>query len=131
VQVTRGGRPWASASSKTAGPAVALRMAADRAALRANGSDLAYVTVRVADASGLTVPRAADAISFSLEGPGDIVATDNGDATDFEPFPSTTRKAFSGQALVIVRTRRGAAGDITVRAQALGVAGAEVRLQSR
>jgi beta-galactosidase len=64
------------------------------------------------------VPRAAHAIRFSLEGPGEIVATDNGDATSFEPFASPRRHAFSGQALVIVRGR---GGEMKLRAEADGL----------
>src|ERR1019366_1744262 len=37
-------------------------------------------------------------------GPGEIVATDNGDPTSFERFPAPERNAFNGPALVVVRT---------------------------
>ena len=55
-----------------------MQLAADRATLHADGTDLAFVTVTVADKDGRTVPRASDRVTFSLSGPGDIVATDNG-----------------------------------------------------
>jgi len=35
------------------------------------------VTVAVTDKAGLTVPRADNRIHFDIEGPGEIVATDN------------------------------------------------------
>ena len=31
-------------------------------------------------------------IHFDIEGPGEIVATDNGDASNLEPFPPTTAR---------------------------------------
>lgn len=127
----RQGQPWATATVATAGAASQLVLEADRADIAADGNDLSFVTLRVADAQGRTVPRADARIRFSLQGPGDIVATDNGDATSFEPFPSASRKAFSGQALAIVRARRGEAGTITLRAEAEGLAPAELTLRSR
>jgi beta-galactosidase len=127
----RDGKPWATTSVATAGAAAGLALEADRAAIAADGSDLSFVTLRITDAQGRTVPRADARIRFSVEGPGDIVATDNGDATSFEPFPSTTRKAFNGLALALVRGRPGAAGKLIVRAQAEGLAPAEITIHTQ
>jgi predicted Zn finger-like uncharacterized protein len=55
---------------------------------------------------GHMVPRSMQPIHFEITGPGEIVATDNGDPTDMTAFPSLERKAFNGLALVIVRSRR-------------------------
>jgi beta-galactosidase len=52
--------------------------------------------VTVTDIAGLMSPRATNQIQFSIEGPGEIVATDNGDPTSFESFQFPTRKAFNG-----------------------------------
>jgi Glycoside hydrolase family 2 C-terminal domain 5 len=81
------------------------RLAPDRAKIQADGSDLSYVTVTVADKSGLMVPRSKNHIQFSVEGPGEIVATDNGDATSLVSFQSPERDAYNGLALVIVRAK--------------------------
>lgn len=115
------GREWARDVVRTAGVAAALDLQPDRATIAADGRDLAFVTVRVTDAAGLTVPRADHRLNFTLEGPGEIVATDNGDPTSFEPFPSHTRKAFSGLCLVIVRGKPGKPGQPgTIRLKAAG-----------
>jgi beta-galactosidase len=123
VVTWRAGKPWASDTVRTAGEPARLLLAADRPELRADGQDLSFITVRIVDAAGQTVPRAAHRLRFSLQGPGEIVATDNGDATSFELFSSTTRHAFSGQAVVIVKAT--GAGTLTVRAQAEGLADGE------
>ena len=65
---------------------------------------------------GLTVPRAHNSIQFEIEGPGEIVATDNGDPTSFEPFQSHSRNAFNGLCLVIIRAQAGQPGVITLSA---------------
>ena len=42
---------------KTSGAAARLAMKADRARIRADGDDLAFVTVMITDNKGLPVPR--------------------------------------------------------------------------
>ncbi len=44
------------------------------------------------DKAGSLAPRADNRIHFTIEGPGEIVATDNGDPTSFEPFNRPTAK---------------------------------------
>jgi beta-galactosidase len=87
--------------------------------------------VRVMDKNRLTVPTAKNPITFELEGDGEIVATDNGDATNLVPFPSHVRDAFNGLALVIVRSKPHASGPITVTARAAGLKYARVVLNSK
>lgn len=124
------GKRWAEDTVVTTGPAARLLLAADRAKLRADGEDLSFVTLTIADKDGRPVPRAQDKISFSLSGPGEIVATDNGDPTSFTPFQSPTREAFNGLALVIVRTLPGQAGKLSLTASAEGLGSTSVTLES-
>jgi beta-galactosidase len=132
VVAYRGGRKWASAQVKTAGPPARLKLEADRAEIRADGLDLSFVTVTVTDEAGAVAPRAGDRISFTIDGPGEIVATDNGDPTSFEPFPSHDRTAFNGLCLAIVRGKAGQPGTVTVtaRAEGLQVGTATIRTSS-
>ncbi|HXQ80723.1 MAG TPA: beta-galactosidase GalB, partial [Opitutaceae bacterium] len=90
------GKPWATDVERTAGPAAAIGLSSDRPCLAADGSDLAYVTVRVNDSAGNLVPRASNRVRFAVSGPGDIVAVDNGDPTTFAPFQAAERNAFNG-----------------------------------
>src|SRR5690606_9044689 len=48
----KNGRPWAEAVQHTAGPAARLELAAEQPAIRADGADLAFITLRVVDAAG-------------------------------------------------------------------------------
>lgn len=121
VVAYKNGEKWAENVVKTTGEPALLAASADRSEIRADGKDLAFITVRVADKNGLTVPRAKNPIKFEVEGNGEIVATDNGDPTNFVPFPSHEREAFSGLALVIVRSKPNASGSITIRAKSPGL----------
>lgn len=125
------GKEWARASVKTAGQAAALQASADRMTIAGDGRDLSFVTVRIVDKAGIDAPRTSQRVRFTVEGPGELVATDNGDPTSFEPFPSPERAAFNGLVLGIVRAKPGANGRITVRAVAEGLTPAAVTLQAR
>jgi beta-galactosidase len=131
VVAYKNGKKWATDVRKTTGPAANLTLQADRGAIRADGKDLSFVTVTVADKDGLLVPRAKNRSRFSIEGQGEIVATDNGDATSHESFQSPERNAFNGLALVIVRAKPGQRGGFTLKAQADGLKEATVRIKSR
>jgi beta-galactosidase len=76
VVAFKNGEKWAEDVVKTTDEPAKLEASADRNEIRADGKDLSFVTVRVIDKNGLTVPRANDPIRFSIQGSGEIVATD-------------------------------------------------------
>lgn len=117
----KNGKEWATDVVKTTGDAVQLSLSADRSVIDSNGTDFSYITVKVADKEGLMVPRSHPSIKFSIEGPGEIVATDNGDATSFVPFQSHDREAYNGMALVIVKAKKGQRGIFKVKAESEGL----------
>jgi beta-galactosidase len=123
VVAYKDGKEWANATIRTTGEATSLRMETynDRTSIRADGSDLSFVSVAVVDGKGDVVPTAEPMVSFSITGPGEIVSTDNGDATDMTAFPSKERKAFRGRALAIVKAKSGASEPLTVTATAKGL----------
>ena len=124
------GKKWAEDVVRTTGEANRLQLSAsaDDTVVRADGQDLVFVTVRVSDRDGLTVPESGRRVRFEISGPGEIVATDNGDPADLESFGSLERAAFGGMALVIVRPRKNMPGVIKVRAISDGLAPAEIRV---
>lgn len=126
----RNGRRWAESSVRTAGAPAAIALTPDRLALRADGRDLVYVTVDITDSASVPAPRADNLVRFSLQGPGDIVATDNGNPVSFESFQAHERKVFNGRAVVIVRSRSGQAGTLLLRAESDGLAPRETTLTS-
>jgi beta-galactosidase len=75
------------------------------------------------------VPRSNNQLNFSIEGPGRIVATDNGDAASHELFQAKSKKAYNGLCLVIVAAEKGATGSFTVKAEAKGLKAAAVKVE--
>ncbi|MBN2514188.1 MAG: DUF4982 domain-containing protein [Sedimentisphaerales bacterium] len=131
VVAYRNGEKWAEKIVKTTGKSTRLEAIADREEICGDGKDLAFITVRVTDKNGLTVQTANNPMTFEIEGPGEIIATDNGDPTNFIPFPSHEREAFSGLALVIIRSKSDDPGPITVTAKSPGLKGTRVVVTSK
>jgi beta-galactosidase len=130
VVAYRAGREWATAQRRTTGAAAAVALEPDRSDLRADGRDLAFVTVGIRDGSGSVVPRAAVRVNFRLEGPGEIVAVDNGDPTRLESFQAKECPTFNGLCLVVVRTLPGRNGSIVLYAEAKGLRPATATLRA-
>jgi beta-galactosidase len=59
-------------------------------------------------------------IHFAASGPASIVAVDNGNMMDHDPFQATQRKVYFGNALALVRAT-GDSGKVTVTASADGI----------
>jgi beta-galactosidase len=130
VVATKNGKKWAADIVKTTGAAAKLALKADRASIRADGKDLSFVTLTVEDKRGLMVPNAMNHIRFSLQGPGEIAATGNGDATSHVSFQSKERNAFNGLCLAIIRDKAGEPGKITLEAQSDGLTEAKLVIHS-
>jgi beta-galactosidase len=130
VVAYKNGKKWAENQVRTTDVASRLIGSADRDKIQADGKDLAFITVRVADKDRLTVPHAKNQIRFKIEGPGEIVATDNGDPTNFTPFSSHNRDAFNGLCLAIVRGLPGQPGTIRLIVESGGLESTTVTVKS-
>ena len=82
--------------------------------LRADGDDLAFVTVSLMDTKGTLVPEADDQLTFEVTGAGTFQGVCNGDATSLESFTQPTMKLFKGQLVIVVRSGK-QAGTITLK----------------
>ena len=105
---------------RTAGRPHHLVATVNRDSLAANGDDLAYITVSVADKDGNIVPTDTRRVKFSVSGAGSFEATANGDPTSLMPFQNPEMDLFAGAATAIVRSAR-KEGDVVFKASAKGV----------
>lgn len=132
----RGGRVVAEDKVETTSDAARVELRVDRAAIRADGQDLAFVTVRIVDAKGRLMRTGGNqSVNFTLSGGGAIAGVDNGDPTNHEPFmgptPSTAaHRAFNGLALVVVRAPK-KAGVLTLKASADGLTAASATITAK
>jgi beta-galactosidase len=123
VGTWRDGSACATGEVRTAGPAAALRIVADRDTVSDAGGDVAVVRFEIVDTAGMVVPTADDVVTLAASG-GTVVATDNGDLRDHEPYQNDHKHGFNGRGMAIVRAAR--PGLLHVTATAAGLRSATV-----
>jgi len=104
VAYDKDGNVAAEKAVRTASAPDHLVLTPHRQSLEANGDDLLYVTVQVADKDGNIVPSDTRMVQFKIEGAGTFEATANGDPTCLLPFQNPEMKLFSGAATAIARS---------------------------
>jgi beta-galactosidase len=124
-----GGKIVATQELKTAGKPARIVFTADspNTPLTPDWNDVRYVTATLVDDAGTRIPDSTTVIHFAASGPASIVAVDNGNFMDHDPFQATQRKVYFGNALALVRAI-GSSGRVTVTASADGVAPGSVTL---
>jgi beta-galactosidase len=123
------GKVVATEELKTAGQPARLVFTADKATtpLTPDWNDVRYLTATLVDAAGTRIPDSTTMIHFAVSGPASIVAVDNGNMMDHDPFQWTARKVYYGNALALLRAT-GTSGTVTVTATADGLPPATLTL---
>ncbi len=111
----------------SAGEPAGLRLTPDRTSIKAETSDLVYLTVEVIDAQGERVCNAEHEIQFEIVESGKLIAVGTANPVSEEPYVGNRRKAYQGRLMAVIRSA-GSAGKIRVKATADGLDGAEVVL---
>ncbi len=122
------GQDAASEELRTAGQATKIEFSADRPRLTVEWNDVAYVTAQIVDRNGVRAPRAKDLVQFKISGPAVIAAVDNADNASHESFQATSRHAYQGRVVAIIRAQQ--SGRITINASAAGLADATVQIEA-
>ncbi|KAL2111179.1 hypothetical protein VUR80DRAFT_178 [Thermomyces stellatus] len=130
VVTYKDGEEWATDTVRTTGEASGLNLTADRVKINSDGEDLSFLTLEVVDDDGNMVPKSNYTVSFSVSGPGELLATDNGYPADYRPFTSDTRETLNGLLLAVVAAQPGETGVITVTAESEDFGSAEIELES-
>ncbi len=98
------GKAVAEKIVRTAGKPHHLVVTANRDTIAADGDEMVYFTVSVADKDGNPVPVDDRMVRFNVKGAGEFVATANGDPTCLLPFQNPEMKLFSGAATAIAKS---------------------------
>ena len=106
VEALENGKVTESRILTTAGEAKALRLTADRQTLKADGEDLAFITLEVVDGEGRLCPLAEDSLQMTVTGAGKLLALGNANIKDTGSYADGTHKAWKGRALAVVRSNR-------------------------
>jgi beta-galactosidase len=102
-----------------------LTLSSDVNTLKADGCDVSVIRVAIKDDKGRVVPTANNLVKFSIEGPGRIIGTGNGNPTSYEPDKASQRMAFNGYCLILVQSYK-KAGEIKLKASSETLKGSEV-----
>jgi beta-galactosidase len=121
------GKVQSTFEMRTANDAAKIRLKTDRAELIADGQDLAFVKVEIADANNVVRKDAATPVRYFLDGPGEIAGVGSGDLTSTEPYNARTRNTYQGRALVVIRTTNDP-GDLKLTATAEGLEPATIAI---
>jgi len=122
----RDGTVGCEAEMRTAGPPVALRLSVDRGTIAAEPGDVALVAIEIVDSAGTVVPTANDVVRLSAAG-GSLIAIDNADLQDHDPYRTDHRRLFNGRGLAILRAT--APGTLALTASAAGLRPGSVSIQ--
>ena len=102
----KGGKVVARHKIETTTDAVALQATPDNEAWKADGQDLQHVRICAVDKKGRRVQGAQNDITFTVEGPAEIVGVINGDMNSEELTVGNKRRLYKGTATVILRSTR-------------------------
>lgn len=121
----KAGKPVTKDIVETVTAPAQIALSSDVAAIKADGCDVAVITVVIKDATGRVVPTANNLVKFSIEGPGKIIGTGNGNPKSHEPDKASQRMAFNGYCLVLVQTNK-QAGEIKLKASSETLGSSEI-----
>jgi beta-galactosidase len=107
---------------RTAGAPASFKVSLDRGRMRANGQDLAYVTVELTDSSGVPVYARRDdrRVMVRVFGAGRLAGLGNGDPQDASSLQLGERRSFHGRAVGVVQAGP-RAGQIVVEVEVEGL----------
>jgi beta-galactosidase len=125
----KNGRIVLSSIRKTTGAPAGLLLSADRRTFAADAEDGCVLTATVVDSRGRTVPYATSMVSFSVDGPAEIIGVGNGDPNSREADRAVVRSAFHGLCSAIVRSGR-EAQRIRITARSAGLADGIIELET-
>ncbi len=124
----RDGKEVCRHTIKTAGKAVRLKAEADNATWLRDGNDLQCVRISALDRKGIVDPAAGTLLKFSVSGPAEIIAVDNGDLRSDEMTVGDSRSLYRGRAMVILRSLPGEEGPVTLTINGEGYKPVSIKL---
>ncbi len=111
------------------GDAARIVLKPDKSSLRADGFDMIFVEISMADSEDIPVANANNRVEVEVSGAGRLVGLDNGDSTDYDQYKGTSRRLFSGKLLAMVAARQ-EPGEIRFCVSSLGLASEEMTFQA-
>jgi beta-galactosidase len=113
---------------ETTSAPIQIALRSDVYTIKADGCDVAVIKVAIKDEKGMVVPTANNLVKFSIEGPGKIIGTGNGNPTSHETDKASQRMVFNGYCLVLVQSEK-QSGVIRLKAISENLKSAEIDIK--
>lgn len=113
----RDGRPVSESTLRSAGAELGLKLTSPALTLEADGADLAFVSIDIADAEGVREMLSDQRVTLSVDGPAELIGFGTAAPATVESFTGDQHTTFRGHALAILRST-GEPGVVTIAAQA-------------
>jgi beta-galactosidase len=115
---------------RTAGKPYSIELIPDRTTLNADGKDLVYINVRIADREGNLCPHDSRVVRFTVKGEGKYRASANGDPTCLQLFHQPLMSVFNGQLTTILQSGE-KPGELILEARAKGLKTGIVKIKTQ
>jgi len=117
VALDADGNEAETAILETAGRPAAIRLTAEPA--YDPNPELQYIVAEIIDEKGRVVTIADNTLSFTIDGEAEILATGSADPTDSASYTNTTRKAYHGRILTVIKKGNGTSSTLTAKSKNL------------
>lgn len=124
------GKEVASEEFKSAGAPAKIILSTSKQVISADWDDAAFINAVVVDAEGVPCANADNLIRFSISGPGQVKAVDNGNIISHELYNASSRKAYQGKAIAIVKAIKDS-GKLIVKAESEGLQAATLEISAQ
>ncbi|HSB65504.1 MAG TPA: DUF4982 domain-containing protein, partial [Anaerolineales bacterium] len=103
VSYTKDGHVIARSTLKTASQQLRLYVQPEVPTLKANGADLAYINISLADENGIVNPLADRPVTVQVEGAGILLGFGSANPFTEESFTDHVHNTYQGRALAVLR----------------------------
>jgi beta-galactosidase len=129
VAYDENGNIIATDSQSSFSDAVKIVLKSDKKEFMADGQDLIFMEISMADTNGIPVANANNRVEVEVSGAGRLIGLDNGDSTDYDQYKGTSRKLFSGKLLAIIAAKT-TPGEVHVKVSSIGLPTEELTLRT-
>jgi beta-galactosidase len=96
-----------------------LRLTPENNSIKAGYGDISYIVCEIVDEEGQLVPYADNLVSAQVQGAGKLIAVGTGNPVSEEKYVTSSRKAFGGKLLLVVRGQEGSTINVVAQADGL------------
>ena len=114
------GRKTAEYILQTAGAPEKIRLIPDCVYLQADGRDVCHLKFEIVDENGNRLPEAENRVTFSIEGPAEIIGIGNANPASHQPMQADSLNVWQGRGLAVIRSQ-GIAGPVSITASSPGL----------